>query len=155
VRPTRETLAHLEPWGSGSLQGPVTLGNLLCRKELDWTALAPWLPAELDLDDDDRAELTTEVRYAGYVVREQVRHARTQRLEAAPMPQELDYTAIGGLTREAVQQLEQVRPRTLAQAARLPGVTAAAVQALSFHLAWRKRTKGAPQAVPEVEPPLP
>lgn len=141
VTPSRETLAHLEPWGSGSLQGPVTLGNLLCRKELTWAALTPWLPDDLGLDADDTDELTTEVRYAGYVAREQVRQARTQRLEASPLPQDLDFATIGGLTTEAVQQLQQVRPQTLAQAARLPGVTAAAVQALAFHLAWRKRSQ--------------
>ncbi len=139
VSPSRETLARLEALGAGTLTTQATLAQLLCRKELDWAGLQPWLPVNLALDTDDVVELTTELRYAGYVAREAVRQARTRRHEAVPLPQDLDFAAIGGLSREAVEQLQAVRPASLAQAARLPGVTAAAVQALSFHLAQRRQ----------------
>lgn len=147
IRPTRETRDWLAPFGSGDLVSPATLAMLLCRKELAWPALEPWLPASLqadgELDEDDREELQTEVRYAGYVEREAIRHARARRQEQVQLPAALDYAAIGALSREAVQALVRVRPQTLAQAARIPGVTSAALQALSFHLtALRRRSIG-------------
>jgi tRNA uridine 5-carboxymethylaminomethyl modification enzyme len=126
------TLAHTVRVGEESLP----LRQWLARPEVAPDAAAAFLP---ELDPDDLHELATEVRYAGYVAREQKRQARAERHEHLPIPPELDFAALGNLSREAVQALERVRPETLGQAARIPGVTAAAVQALAFHLLRRVR----------------
>ncbi len=141
VRPTPENLAHIATWDAGGLGTPSTLAQLLCRPPANWTALNPWLPQDLQdhaVDADAQAELTTEVRYAGYIERERSRQARSERHEYLKIPHELDYTAVGGLSAECLQKLQQVRPATLGQAARIPGMTPAAVQALAFALRTRR-----------------
>lgn len=138
VRPTRENAEKLS--GSGALEQPVTLAQLLRRPEVTWPMLQPWLPPHLhDLDADDVDELATALRYQGYVAREQVRQARAQRQDDVAIPADLDYAGLGSLSREAVQALTRVRPSTLGQAGRIPGVTAAALQAVAMHLTARKR----------------
>lgn len=138
VKPTPQNIALLEPFQSGALINPTTLAQLLCRPNIDWPALAPWLPLDLaELDRDDQEELITAVRYQGYVQRETVRQARTQRQEQQAIPLDFPYAEVSGLSAEALQKLMKVRPTTLAQAARIPGVTSAALQVLAYFLRVR------------------
>ncbi len=66
--------------------------------------------------------------------------ARLRQLEALRVPEGLCYPEISGLSREAVEKLEEVRPQTLGQASRVPGVTPAALARLAHHLRTRART---------------
>jgi tRNA uridine 5-carboxymethylaminomethyl modification enzyme len=139
VTPSIESLAHLTTCGLGGLTQPQTLAQLICRPDVQWDHLQPWLPAELHtLDTDDQQELMTAARYAGYLAREGRRIARAERHEHVQLPADMDYAAIGGLSRECIQKLQQVRPATLGHAAQVPGMTPAAVQAVAFAL--RQRT---------------
>ena len=79
-------------------------------------------------------QVEIQVRYAGYIVRQQDEVARARRQEETALPERLDFAAIAGLSNEVRQRLEQVRPATLGQAARIPGVTPAAISLLSVHL---------------------
>ena len=137
VRPSRDQLPHIEALGAGALGTPATLAQLLCRPGVGWDQIAAWWPeqpGDAHLDDDDREELATEARYAGYVERERRRLARSGRLDTWPIPRDFDYASVGGLSAEIVQKLGRVQPETLGQAARVPGVTPAAIQALGFAL---------------------
>jgi len=75
--------------------------------------------------------------YAGYIERAQQEIERASTQEHTPLPEDLDYAALGGLSHEVRQQLAAVRPATLGQAARVPGVTPAAVSILLVHLRRR------------------
>ena len=144
VKPDKAILALVESWNGGTLLQPTTLAQLLCRPEVTLAHLAQFLPHEIDLRDldaDDDEEVTTQVRYAGYVERERQRQVKAQRLEAQQFPADLDFTEISGLSREALDSLRRARPQTLAQAARVPGVTPASVQVLSFWLAGPRRQR--------------
>jgi tRNA uridine 5-carboxymethylaminomethyl modification enzyme len=66
-----------------------------------------------------------ELKYEGYIARERRSAARLAGMEAMEVPAEVQYQEIDGLSREAVEKLDRVRPRTLAQAGMVPGVTAA------------------------------
>ena len=137
ITPSHDNLEALAKLGVHSLSAPATAGQMLCREGVQWCDIAPWLPSDQqgdDLTEDEREELVTEVRYAGYVAREQLRQARVSRLEHWMMPADFDYASVGGLSAEAVQKLARVRPETLGQAARVPGVTPAAIQAVAFRL---------------------
>jgi tRNA uridine 5-carboxymethylaminomethyl modification enzyme len=88
-------------------------------------------------------QVEIQVRYAGYIARQQEEVARARRQEETPLPERLDFTVISGLSNEVRQRLEQVRPATLGQAARIPGVTPAAISLLSVHLKKRSLSKTA------------
>ena len=109
--------------------------ELLRRPELDYAgvhALAGIEPAELDPAVIEQVEI--QAKYAGYIDRQQDEIARNLRHETLPLPENLDFAAVKGLSNEVRQKLGEVRPGTLGQAARIPGVTPAAVSLLLVHL---------------------
>src|SRR4029077_15715784 len=77
----------------------------------------------------------TDLKYAGYIRREEERIARTARQESRPIPGWVDYSRISGLRVEATQKLSKTRPETLGQAARISGVTPADVALLAIRIA--------------------
>jgi tRNA uridine 5-carboxymethylaminomethyl modification enzyme len=82
----------------------------------------------------DVASLENEVKYAGYLKQEALSVERVQRQERRRIPDGFAFAGVPGLSREAVQRLSQVRPETLGQASRIPGITPAAVAALGVFL---------------------
>jgi tRNA uridine 5-carboxymethylaminomethyl modification enzyme len=85
-------------------------------------------------ESTDLATLETTVKYEGYLRRQQSEVARARREEHRRIPAAFPFARVPGLTREAVQRLEQVRPETLGQALRIPGMTPAAVAVLSVYV---------------------
>jgi len=83
---------------------------------------------------DVRSELETEVKYAGYIRRQQEQVERFRRLEGLVIPAGFDYATVHGLSAEVREKLKQVAPRTLGQAGRIPGVTPAATAILAVIL---------------------
>jgi tRNA uridine 5-carboxymethylaminomethyl modification enzyme len=92
------------------------------------------LPAQL------RAELEARVKYSGYIKRQEEEIERQRRNEETVLPADLDYATLTGLSHEVRQQLTQIRPATIGQAGRVPGVTPAAVSILLVHLKKRSLT---------------
>jgi tRNA uridine 5-carboxymethylaminomethyl modification enzyme len=90
--------------------------------------------------------LETDLHYAGYLERQEAEIARQQRLADLPLPPDLDYTAVRGLSHEARQKLAEFRPRTLAQAARIAGITPASLSLLAVHL---RRARSGSGSVPD------
>jgi tRNA uridine 5-carboxymethylaminomethyl modification enzyme len=80
-------------------------------------------------------------KYAGYIERQQDEIDRQRRNEETSLPADLDYAVIAGLSTEVRQKLNEIRPVTVGQAARIPGVTPAAISILLVHL--KKRSFGA------------
>ena len=76
----------------------------------------------------------TEIKYAGYLVRQRELVARTAKLESTALPPDMDYATVVGLSREVTEKLGRVRPLSLGQAGRISGVTPAAVACLEIHL---------------------
>ena len=123
-------------WQAGSLCGR-TLAELLRRPDLDMAALARHLPAAADLlteAGDAAGSVEVDVKYAGYLERQRELVRRTARLEQTPLPDDMPYDGIAGLSREVVEKLQKVRPVSLGQAGRIAGVTPAAIACLEIHL---------------------
>jgi tRNA uridine 5-carboxymethylaminomethyl modification enzyme len=114
--------------------------ELLRRPEIDYPSLLTrlGLPAAEVADERIAAqlelELTVRARYAGYIERQSAEIERTRGHESAPLPGDLDYGNVKGLSNEARQRLAEVRPLTLGQASRVPGVTPAAISLLLIHM---------------------
>jgi tRNA uridine 5-carboxymethylaminomethyl modification enzyme len=120
--------------------------ELLRRPEVSYESLVEILGPAADMPGDERIaeqcvlELTVRARYAGYIERQQVEIERQRAQEGAGLPQDIDYKLVSGLSNEVRQRLAEVRPLTLGQAARVPGVTPAAISLLLIHM---KRRGGA------------
>ncbi|MEN8107325.1 MAG: tRNA uridine-5-carboxymethylaminomethyl(34) synthesis enzyme MnmG [Pseudomonadota bacterium] len=85
-------------------------------------------------DDCVAGQVEVQARYAGYVDRQQAEIERHQRHQSQALPGDLDYNAVRGLSNEVCEKLQVVRPETIGQAARIPGMTPAAVSLLLVHL---------------------
>ena len=136
-----------EEWSRRVLGGPLgretTAFELLRRPEVsfeqlaeiagrsEWDTLDDRLPAQIRLQVEVRA------KYSGYIERQQEEIERQRRNEETPLPEDLDYASLTGLSTEVRQRLAEVRPATVGQAARIPGVTPAAVSILLVHLKKR------------------
>ena len=82
----------------------------------------------------DLASLETEIKYSGYLRRQEAQIARARRNETLEIPDSFEYLGIAGLSREVVERLSSVRPATIGQASRVPGVTPAAVAIVAARL---------------------
>ncbi len=143
-----DALARL---GSAAIVGRrATLAELMRRPELGWAevelvaaagGLAPFAAGEVDADlaADVTARIETELVYEGYLRRQEVDAARMQRADLVRLPEDLDYGTIPGLSREVVEKLTALRPRSVGQASRVSGVTPAAVSILMTHVALTRR----------------
>jgi tRNA uridine 5-carboxymethylaminomethyl modification enzyme len=111
----------------------------LKRPEVTYAALAT-LPAVAPGVDDPSiaAQVETRAKYAGYIARQQDEIERTRRHAETPIPEDVDYAAVRGLSSEVRQKLAEARPQTLGQAGRIPGVTPAALSLLLVHLKRRR-----------------
>ncbi len=113
----------------------MTALELLRRPELDYASLVLRGDAGPGVDDPAVAEqIEITAKYAGYIERQRSEIERSRRYEEAPLPADLDYAVIPGLSNEVRQLLASRRPQTVAQAGRLPGITPVAISLLLVHL---------------------
>jgi tRNA uridine 5-carboxymethylaminomethyl modification enzyme len=135
---TNRTLADL---GAAPIRETVRALELLRRPELGYMDVLKLSRLDPILDIDSAAGLETDIKYEGYVKRQTAAIDRFARLEEARIPDSLDYSAVGGLSTEVRERLTRIRPRSLGQAARTPGVTPAAISILAVHLKSDRRDR--------------
>ena len=117
------------------LQREANLAELLRRPEVTMQhLLALGLVKLEDLDDKVLEQVEIQAKYSGYIQRQQNEIERTRRYETLPLPEDFDYDNVLGLSQEVREKLTAKKPVTLGQAARIPGVTPAAVSLLLVHL---------------------
>jgi tRNA uridine 5-carboxymethylaminomethyl modification enzyme len=126
--------------GSTRLRGPLTLLELLRRPEIAHADLARFAEVSDDPAVAERVEVA--VKYEGYLRRQEAEAERLARMEHVVLPDDLDYGVLAGLSNEAREKLGRARPRSLGQAARIPGITPAAVSVLATHVEARRRRRG-------------
>ena len=132
--PDEPTRAHLARLGV-VLDQPASTADLLRRPEVGAEALAPISGVLGALDARDRSVLADTVRYAGYVERQRREAERVARAGARRIPDDFAFVGLAGLSSELVEKLDRVRPETLGRAARIDGMTPAALSLLAAHLA--------------------
>jgi tRNA uridine 5-carboxymethylaminomethyl modification enzyme len=116
--------------------------DLIKRPELDYAKLmqVPSLgPGVADARVAEQVEIS--VKYAGYLDRQREEIERQQRHENTVIAEGFDFASVRGLSAEALQKLERVRPQTIGQAQRIPGMTPAAISLLLVHLERARRGK--------------
>jgi len=127
----REALARL---GVSDLKNGTSLEELLRRPEIQIDDLLFLVPELADFSREVRSGLEIEIKYAGYIRRQQEQVERFRRLENLALPRDFAYDKISGLSAEIREKLKSVQPLTLGQAGRIPGVTPAAIAILAIIL---------------------
>lgn len=140
LRPDRETQNWLRD-ADIEVSAQTTIGRLLQRPDVDidrliaaaTTALPLFASAFRALSEEEREGVASQLRYAGYIERQQREASRTADDESLRIPSEMSY-ALPGLSREMTEKLTRVRPTSLGQASRIPGVTPAAIAIVRMHV---------------------
>lgn len=138
VSPTPDINASLESVGSAHLRSQCSLAQLLRRPEISFADLPLLLSDLADVPSPMGLQAEVEIKYSGYVERQMEGVKRFRKMEALRLPEDLDYSAMHGLSREVREKLTSVRPRTLGQASRISGITPAAISLLSVYLKKRR-----------------
>ena len=136
VQPTSEAGKAFAAHFATPLTREYNLLDLLRRPEVDYQTLTQLTGvAEIPADAAEQVEIHT--KYAGYIERQQDEIDKLRQNEQTLLPEDLDYAALNGLSKEISQKLASIRPQTLGQASRIPGVTPAAISLLLIHLKKR------------------
>ncbi|ACV59947.1 tRNA uridine-5-carboxymethylaminomethyl(34) synthesis enzyme MnmG [Alicyclobacillus acidocaldarius] len=139
VKP-QEVNGRLAEWGSQPIESGMSLAQLLKRPELSYDQIRTIDPTGgVEIDPEVREQVEIEIKYAGYIRKQNELIERQKRLEGRKLPENLDYMQIKGLAMEAREKLSRVRPRTVGQAARIPGVTPADISILLVYLDAQER----------------
>lgn len=156
LRPSAIPPELAEEYELTGLQKGIRLSQLLARPEMSYADLARLGVASEELSGEPdcicehdlaRAieQIELEIKYEGYITRQQSQVERSVRLEGKLLPEDLDYSAVHGLTKEAAQKLGAMRPQTFGQASRIAGVNPADISVLLVHLrAHESRTGSTP-----------
>lgn len=129
--------------GSVEPKKSMTLADLLKRPEIKYSHIEAISEPDEDLPEDVREEVEVEVKYEGYIKKQLAQVERQKKMEEMKIPAEIVYRDIKGLSAEAVQKLEKIKPATIGQALRISGVSPADISVLLVYLEQRKRRKAA------------
>ena len=147
-------LAHLKKTRVKTESGNSTaLYEYLKKPEIALEDVLKYGRLPVDLSHEETRYIESEVKYEGYIRKQEREIAKAGKAEAMKIPRDMDFRMVSGLTREAVEKLERTRPATLGEVRKIPGLTPAAAQNIGLHLEIRRK-KGIPMAsVPrETEP---
>lgn len=134
VQPCKELDELLEKQGTAPLKTGVRFSELLKRPQLNYELLTPFDRDRPDLPREVFEQVETEIKYEGYIKRQQAQIDEMRRLEVKLIPEDIDYNEIVGLRIEAQEKLSKVRPQNVGQASRISGVSPADVSVLLIYL---------------------
>jgi tRNA uridine 5-carboxymethylaminomethyl modification enzyme len=134
VTPCDEVNSVLLGAETAPIAAATTLASLLQRPNLTYELVDRLDFAGAQLPDDVRRCVQIEIKYAGYIRRQKETVERFRRMDDTVIPVDLDYAKVGGLACEAREKFALLRPSSLGQASRIPGVTPAALTLLAVHL---------------------
>jgi tRNA uridine 5-carboxymethylaminomethyl modification enzyme len=134
----------LERLGSHPLDKDValTLDQLLKRPEVDYKIIEELAPSDTPLHPEVKEQVEIQIKYAGYIEKQNQQIERQKKLENKLLPEDLDYMSINGLAMEAREKLSKIKPRSIGQASRISGVTPADISILLVYLESRERGRG-------------
>ncbi|WP_237037027.1 tRNA uridine-5-carboxymethylaminomethyl(34) synthesis enzyme MnmG [Mediannikoviicoccus vaginalis] len=141
VNPSEENNKIIESLGSTKLQKSLSLTELIRRPELDYEKVRVFDKKAPELDREIKIQVQTHIKYEGYIEKQKQQIERFKKLERKDISFINDYSELKGLSNEAVQKLNQIRPDSLGQASRISGVSPADINVILIYLESRKRNK--------------
>jgi len=138
IYPTQEINNYLHSRGFSTIKKPINIEELLKRPEMNFDELHLLLPQYKDLLSEysfkESEQVEIEIKYEGYIKRQEEFVGRFNALDKYFIPQEIDYHSFSGLSKEVKEKLERIRPYSLGQASRISGITPAAISVLLVYL---------------------
>ena len=127
----------LESRDTAPVANSARLADLIRRPQVSYADIAPFDPERPDLPAVVTEEVEIQIKYAGYLARQEKQVEEFKREEARLLPEDIDYRAIAGLRLEAQEKLSQIRPMSIGQAGRISGVSPADIAVLLIYLEQR------------------
>ena len=124
----------LSKYGSSPVKVSARLSDLVSRPELGYDVLAPFDPERPALSPEVREQVEIQIKYSGYLARQERQVEQFRKEESRLIPANIDYSAIGGLRLEAREKLDRIRPASVGQAGRISGVSPSDVAVLLIYL---------------------
>ena len=133
--PASDALAELlEQRETTPVSNSARLADLLRRPQISYADIAPFDPGRPELPRSVTEEVEIQIKYAGYLARQEKQVAEFKKEESRQLPRDLDYESIGGLRLEARQKLQEIKPLSIGQAGRISGVSPADIAVLLIYL---------------------
>jgi tRNA uridine 5-carboxymethylaminomethyl modification enzyme len=134
IKPGPEITRLLEGLGSVALRQTCSLKDLLRRPEVSLEDLSSFAGLDKELAPGVKREVQLQIKYQGYIDRQNEQVDRFRKLESVALPDDIAYDTLSGLSAEVVEKLSRIQPRSLGQASRISGITPAAISVLQVHL---------------------
>lgn len=138
---SKQVQDFLESHGSTPLKTGATLAELIKRPELNYVMLTDLDTERADLSADTAEQVNINIKYEGYIKRQQQQVSQFKKLESKKLDVNFDYTAVKGLRREAIQKLDLYKPASIGQASRISGVSPADLSVLLVYLEQLRHQK--------------
>lgn len=133
----------LERVESATIHNGSDLLTVLRRPEVSYADIQDIIPTEVELDEEMKEQVEIQVKYAGYIEKQQAHVERLKKMEQKKLPEDLVYEDVRGLAMEAKQKLAAIRPLSIGQASRISGVTPADISILLVYLEQHNRVAAA------------
>lgn len=134
VRPDEELLQILTEFNTAPIQQTTDALSMLRRPEVTYDFVDRISPAEEPLTEDMKEQVEIQIKYAGYIEKQQLQVERLAKMEKKRIPEDIDYMVVTNLSKEAKTNLSNIRPLSIGQASRIGGVTPADISILLVYL---------------------
>lgn len=141
INPTAENNEILERLGTTPIKNTQTLEELIRRPELGYEAVKEFDPERPELRRDIIEQVEIEIKYSGYIKKQNIQIGQFKKLEKRYLEKDLNYEEVQGLRNEAREKLIKIRPESIGQAARITGVSPADINVLLIYLERKRREK--------------
>ena len=134
LKPNPETNAWLDSIETAKIEDGLSLEALLRRPEIRYQTVVDAYPSQLQLSTSEKSRVETEIKFSGYLKRQEQEISRLKKMESVKIPGDFPYRQMKSLSTEIRERLHEVRPNTLGEASRVYGVTPAALSILAVEL---------------------
>ncbi len=141
INPTAENNEILEKLGTTPIKNTQSLEELIRRPELGYDAVKELDPERPELRRDIIEQVEIEIKYSGYIKKQNIQISQFKKLEKRYLEKDLNYEEVQGLRNEAREKLTKIRPESIGQAARITGVSPADINVLLIYLERKRREK--------------
>lgn len=141
INPTTENNEILERLGTTPIKNTQTLEELIRRPELGYEKVKEFDPERPELRRDIIEQVEIEIKYSGYIKKQNIQIGQFKKLEKRYLEKDLNYEEVQGLRNEAREKLIKIRPESIGQAARITGVSPADINVLLIYLERKRREK--------------